>query len=277
MEKPLIYFRVKIVLKSILLLLFTGLIILLISLIFFVNKNIRYTLAESLQGTYLSQFMFKNLIKQYPNFSDAYREKSVAYNKRGLYSEGFKLLDKAVNLNPKEHLGYRGWMKLYKLKDYRGAINDFERLDALTPDYVDTAQGEYISYLTAISYQGLGEYQKSKEYYGKYFKTADSTTLSINSIVYVNYGTLLEKLGLYEEALDQLNKPLNTKGFKFSEAYFHKAEVFEKLSKKDSARYYYKEALHQYDNSSKLKDIYNEVFNELYRQDIVVKIKDTIK
>ncbi|NML72280.1 hypothetical protein HHL23_21195 [Chryseobacterium sp. RP-3-3] len=83
---------------------------------------------------------------------------------------------------------------------------------------------------------------------------------------------MLEKLGLYEEALEQLNKSLNTKGFKFSGAYFHKTEVFEKLGKKDSAINSYKEALHQYDKSSKLKDVYNEFFNELYRQDITIKI-----
>ncbi|NML70754.1 tetratricopeptide repeat protein [Chryseobacterium sp. RP-3-3] len=275
MEKSLIYSRIKIIIKSLFLVLFTGIIILLIFIIFFLNKDRRFVIAENLQGTQLSQFMFKVLTKQYPDYSDAYHEQSVAYNKRGLYYDGFKLLDKAVLLNPKRHLGYRGWMKLEKLKDYKGAIIDLERFDTLTPNIVDDVQGENINYLLAISYQGLGKYDKSREYYEKYFQTADSTTLSINSIVHVNYGTLLEKLNLYNEALQQLDKSLKTKGFKFSEAYFHKAEVFEKLGKKDSARYYYKEALHQYDKSSKLKDVYNEVFNELYRQDITIKINNT--
>ncbi|PRB03810.1 hypothetical protein CQ046_08435 [Chryseobacterium sp. MYb7] len=269
MEKSLIYFRIKIIIKSLFLILFAGIIILLIFIIFFLNKDRRFILAEDLQGTQLSQFMFKVLRKQYPDYSDVYHEQSVAYNKRGLYHEGFKLLDKAVLLNPKKHLGYRGWMKLEKLKDYKGAIIDLEKLNALTPN--DDVQGENINYLLAISYQGLSNYDKSKHYYERFFETTDSATLNLKSIVYVNYGTLLEKLNLNQEALKQYN--ISLKGhFKFSEAYFHKAEVFEKLGIKDSSKYYYKKALHQYNNGSKLKDVYNEVFNELYESDIIKAI-----
>lgn len=272
MEKSLIYSRIKIVLKSFLLIIFTGIIIFLTFIVFFLNKEKRFLLAEGLQGRQLSQFMFGILTKQYPDYSDAYHEQSVAYNKRGLYYDGFKLLDKAVMLNPKRHLGYRGWMKLEKLKDYKGAIIDLERLDILTPNIVDNVQGENINYLLAISYQGLGNYDKSKHYYERFFETTDSATLNLKSIVYVNYGTLLEKLNLNQEALKQYS--ISLKGhFKFSEAYFRKAEIFEKLRLKDSAQHYYEKALIQYDNGSKLKDVYNEVFNELYREDIVRKIK----
>ncbi|MDQ0065170.1 tetratricopeptide repeat protein [Chryseobacterium lathyri] len=271
MEKSLIYFKIKIIIKSFFLILFTGTIILLIFIIFFLNKDRRFALAEDLQGTQLSQFMFKILTKQNPEYSDAYHEQSVAYNKRGLYHEGFKLLDNAVMLNPKRHLGYRGWMKLEKLKDYKGAITDLERLNTLTPNIINDVQGENISYLLAISYQGLGNYDKSKHYYEKFFETTDSATINLKSIVYVNYGTLLEKLNLNQEALKQYNRSL--KGhFKFSEAYFHKGEIFEKLGRKDSAIFHYKEALKHYDKGSKLKDVYNEVFNELYRDDILEKL-----
>lgn len=267
MQRSLIYFRIKLVLKSLLLILLTGVIALLTFIIFFLNKERRFAIAEGLQGTQLSQFMFKVLIKQYPDYSDAYHEQSVAYNKRGLYSEGFRLLDRAVALNPKAHLGYRGWMKLEKLKDYRGAIIDLEGLNALTPTVADDVQGENINYLLAISYQGLGNYDKSKDYYERYFETTDKNTLHLKSIVYINYGTLLEKLNLPKEALQQYDNSL--KGhFKFSEAYFHKAELFRSLGLKDSADSNYKEALRQYDKGSKLKDVYNEVFNELYREDI---------
>ncbi|MBT2623632.1 hypothetical protein [Chryseobacterium sp. ISL-6] len=272
MEKSSIYFKVKIIIKSLLLVLFTGVIILLTFIIFFLSKEKRFVLAEGLQGTQLSQFMFKVLIKQYPDFSDAYHEQSVAYNKRGLYHDGLKLLDKAVLLNPKRHLGYRGWMKLEKLKDYKGAIIDLEKLDALTPNIIDDVQGENIYYLLAISYQGLGKYEKSKDYYEKFFKSSDSNTLFLKSITYVNYGILLEKLNFPQEALQQYNNSL--KGhFKFSETYFHKAELFRNLGLKDFADSNYKEALRQYDKGSKLKDVYNEVFNELYRQDIVSKLE----
>lgn len=272
MQKSLIYSRILFLGKSLLLILFTGIIVVLTFIIFFLNKDKRFLLAESLQGTQLSQFMFNVLTNQHAEYSDAYHEQSVPYLKRGLFHEGFTLLDKAVTLNPQKHLGYRGWMKLEKLKDYNGAIIDLERLNALTPNIVDDVQGENINYLLAISYQGLGNYDKSNDYYEKFFETTDSETLYLKSIVYVNYGTLLEKLNLNQEALKQYNKSL--KGhFKFSEAYFRKGEIFNKLRLNDSAQHYYKKALLQYDNGSKLKDVYNEVFNELYREDIVRKIK----
>lgn len=272
MEKSQIYFRIKFILKTLLLIVFTSIIGLSIYLVFFLNKNKRFKIAEDLQGTYFSQFMFTVLARQFPDYSNVYHEQSVAFNKRGLYHEGFKLLDKAVSLNPKEHLGYRGWMKLNKLKDYKGAIMDFERLNKLKPNTVNIVQGENINYLLATAYQGLENYNKSKEYYYVFFKTSDTSSLPLNPIVYVNYGTLLEKLNLNDEAITQYNKSL--KGhFKFSEAFFHKGEVFEKLNQKDSAKYYYKEALKQFDNSSRLKDVYNEVFNELYRQDIINKLE----
>lgn len=95
-------------------------------------------------------------------------------------------------------------MKLEKLKDYKGGIIDLEKLDALTPNFTDDVQGENINYLLAISYQELGNYYKSKYYYEKFFETTDSETLYLKSIVYVNYGKLLEKLNFNQEALKRI-------------------------------------------------------------------------
>ncbi|WP_298501923.1 hypothetical protein [uncultured Maribacter sp.] len=68
-------------------------------------KEKRFEIAGNSQGTYLSQTMFNILRFQNPDYSDAYFEQSVPFNKRGEYAKGFQLLDKAVELEPLKHLG----------------------------------------------------------------------------------------------------------------------------------------------------------------------------
>ena len=91
-------------------------------LLFLSPKEVRFNFASHLQGEYISQKVFDILIYQYPDYSDAYFEKSVPFNKRGDYAKGFELLDKAVELDPDIHLGYRGYMKLRFLRDYDAAL-----------------------------------------------------------------------------------------------------------------------------------------------------------
>ncbi|MDT0651303.1 hypothetical protein RM529_14200, partial [Zunongwangia sp. F297] len=67
-------------------------------------------------------------------FDYAYRAKSVAYLKSGDFVTWKKFIDKAVLYNPEEHLGYRGWCRYQFFRDYKGAIEDIEKLDSLV-DY----------------------------------------------------------------------------------------------------------------------------------------------
>ena len=96
-------------------------------------KAIRYS-----QGSYKSQQHFKKSIDMCPTFSYSYMEKAVPYLKRGLFIEWKKMIDTAVELSPKEYLGYRGWCRLQFLRDYEGAIKDIEELKStnksLMPD-----------------------------------------------------------------------------------------------------------------------------------------------
>lgn len=267
------YSKINVFFKVLLSVIFLGIIAIILSCLFFIKKDARFKIAEDLQGTYLSQYMFNMLKKENPYDSNIYHEQSVAFNKMGMYFEGFKLLNKAVGINSKEHLGYRGWMKLCKLKDYKGAISDFEQLNKISPKYARIIPGESINYLLAISYQGLNNYEKSKKYYDFFFKESDISLLRNMPYVYVNYGILLEKNGSQSDALAQYDKSLKIGYYKFSESYYNKGIVFEKMGLKDSAKICFEKALTQYDKGFRVKDIYNEAFNELYREDIIEKQK----
>ncbi|KGE13165.1 tetratricopeptide repeat protein [Sphingobacterium deserti] len=116
----------------------------------------RFKYAENRQGTRASDYIFSVMSSQYPDRAAVPLERSVAYNKRGLYVKGFELLNKAVAINPVTSLGYRGYMKLYKVRDYAGALSDFERLDSLTVNHVDYPMSENIHFLKAICLYKLG-------------------------------------------------------------------------------------------------------------------------
>src|SRR5690606_35142215 len=91
--------------------------------------------------------------------SDAWMERSVSFNKAGDFHKGFEYLDKAVELDPKLHLGYRGWIRLRKMRDYDKALADFDRLDSLTPNFVDAN----IDFLRGECYFGKKDYPKAIE------------------------------------------------------------------------------------------------------------------
>jgi len=135
-ESHLIIFNILIILIS------SSTIVYVLFFLFFSDPNRRFEIAEKRQGQLYSELLFNILLKQNPSNAHVWMEKSVAYNKNGNYTKGFKLLNKAVELSPEENLGYRGWLRLVKLKDYHGAIKDFVELDGLTPGFVDYPWGE---------------------------------------------------------------------------------------------------------------------------------------
>ena len=51
-----------------------------------------------------------------PSYHPAYRAKSTAYLKTGDFITWKKLMDKAVELSPEDHLDYRGWCRFQFLK-----------------------------------------------------------------------------------------------------------------------------------------------------------------
>ena len=241
-------------------------------LLFFAPKVKRFSFAEHNQGQYLSQKTFDILIFQNPNYSNAYFEKSVAFNKRGEYEKGFELLNKAVELDPKLHLGYRGWIKLRKLKDYQGCINDLKKLDSLTPNFVDAPWGENIHYLLGQSYKELKKYDLALKEFDKNLKTEkDSSWVDPNLFLYK--GIIYNKLKEYEKAIRNLDVCLGQNHNNSPEAYFHKGIAFKKLNNLDSAKICFKKSEELFNKGYKINDIYNEVQDELYFSDIIKELK----
>jgi tetratricopeptide (TPR) repeat protein len=229
-------------------------------------KAIRlYKIGLSLpQGSIQSQYYFDLSIETDPTFSYPYFEKSVPYNKRGDYAEGFRLLNKAVKLNPKMHLGYRGWLRLVKVKDYQGCIEDLNQLSKIKSENTLNAWGQNIHYLIGLSYLGLQEYEKSIEY----FDIAVEEIKNFKNVIVPFYKSIaLYKLNQFKDSMKILEECIE-QNENFLEAYYYSGKNHLQQGNIEESKYYFERALELYNLRCKIRNPYNEVFFECYRQDI---------
>jgi tetratricopeptide (TPR) repeat protein len=195
--------------------------------------------------------------------SDAWMERSVAFNKAGDFEKGFEYLNKAVELDPKLHLGYRGWIRLRKMRDYDKALEDFNLLDSLTPNFVDAPWGEDIDFLRGECYFGKKEYQKAIELFKRNIENQKEDWADVQSFVYL--GLCEYQLGNYEKAILEFKRALKQSEH-IPESYFGMAKVYQKLGQIEKA----KENILKAENNMHYKrdDVYNEFLNEIYMSEI---------
>jgi tetratricopeptide (TPR) repeat protein len=124
------------------------------------------------------QEILDKAIEKCPHFSYAYRNKSTAYLKSGDFITWKYLIDKAVEYAFRENIGYRGWCKFQFFRDYQGAIDDIESLEAVSKGNIGySAGGHYhLKVAKALCYKQLGDTNKAIHYGAIY---AD-TTLKIS-------------------------------------------------------------------------------------------------
>jgi tetratricopeptide (TPR) repeat protein len=196
--------------------------------------------------------------------SDAWMERSVAFNKAGDFEKGFEYLNKAVEHDPKLHLGYRGWIRLRKMRDYDKALQDFNILDSLTPNFVDAPWGEDIDFLRGECYFGKKEYQKAIELFNRNIQNQKEDWVDIHSFVYL--GLCEYELGNYEKAITEFQRALKQTE-NVPESYFGMARAYQKLGQIKKA----KENISKAENSMHYKrdDVYNEFLNEIYLSEIL--------
>jgi len=231
--------------------------------LFFWPKEKRFQFAGHMQGVGLSQSMFAILNWQHPDYSDAFFERSVPFNKRGEYYTGFHYLNKAVDLEPKKHLGYRGYMKLRFLRDYEGALKDLDRLDSLTPNVVDAPWGENIDFLRGECHFGLGNYAKALDYFNLSIENQGTDWADIQTIVY--QGLCNYELANYQDAKTSFENALSLYE-KTPEAYFGLGKTYLQIGDTVNALHFLNGAK---DNIAyKRDDHYKEFLNEIYVEEI---------
>lgn len=223
--------------------------------------------AASYQGSFESQNTFDRAIKLCPSYDYAYSEKSVPYLKRGDFVTWKKLIDKAVDIDPKRNLGYRGWCQYQFLRNYRAALNDIEALEQLVgEDNIGFSQnGDYnLQIVKALCYKGMGDNKKAIEIFEKQFSMNDYHVMLFD---YYHLGVLYYEQNDIIKARDYFQKQITNSNY-FAEPYYYLALIDLKENNKLEAKSKIKKALDLYSKSYFMKDPYTNIKDRIYEEDI---------
>lgn len=200
----------------------------------------QYNWASDRQGSQKSRETFDKATGLCPDFSNSYIEKAVPYPKNGDFLTWKILIDKAVAVDPKMHLGYRGWRKFQFLSHYKG-------------DHLDVVR--------AMSYSALGQKEKAVSIVERF-----SASKRYFKGIYDHYqlGATYFELGRYDNALENFEK--QSKENNFAGNIYFKSKV-SKIRNKDYLDLK-QLVLMTYDEGETMKDVYTHHFNNIYRKQI---------
>jgi tetratricopeptide (TPR) repeat protein len=238
-----------------------------------INKNqpcyeacVIATEGEAGQGTKASQLQFDKAIELCPSFDYAYAEKSVPYLKRGDFITWKKLIDKAVDLNPIGHLGYRGWCKYQFVRDYRGAIKDLEKLDSLISyDIGYSINGDYqLNIALALCYKAIGQKRKAVEIIENQLAQKDYTPMIYD---YLHLGVLKMETGDIYGGIEYLKKSIAFNDY-LAEPYYYLGLIYKKQNMTKEFRDNMEKAKTYYLKGYKRFDPYTHPMDKVYLADI---------
>ncbi len=222
--------------------------------------------AENSQGSRYSQEKFDEAVAKCPTLDYAYREKSVPYLKRGDFITWKKLIDKAVSLNPRGHLGYRGWCRYQFLRDYKGAIADFEKLDSMTQFDIGYSQnGDYqLNIVKALCYKALGKKQQAIQIIEKQLTEKGYSPFPFD---YLHLGVIKLEINDLEGATEALKKSIQSNDY-FAENYYYLSIVYKKKNDKELSKSTMLKAKEFYLKGYKRFDPYTQPMDKIYLAEI---------
>lgn len=229
------------------------------------------TESEAGQGTKASQLQFDKAIELCPGFDYAYFEKAVPYLKRGDFITWRKLIDKAVELNPTGHLGYRGWCKYQFVRDYNGAIKDFEKLDSLISyDMGYSINGNYqLNIVKALCYKALGQKTKAVEIMENQLAQKGYAPMTYD---YLHLGVLKIETGDTDGGIEYLNQSIALNDY-LAEPYYYLGLIYKKQNLTKEFRENMEKAKIYYEKGYRLFDPYTHPMDKIYLADIERELK----
>lgn len=149
-----------------------------------------------------------SIIALCPNIATAYQHKAVPFIKNGEYEKAFALNDKAVALDPKGYMAYRGFLKCIFTKDYKGALSDFKKAQEITPDGVE--MDHTYEFYEGLCNLELGNYPEAQSNFQKDILIQnggnENETVHFNTLLY--FGILYFETKNYNKAEEYLQKCL---------------------------------------------------------------------
>ncbi|MEQ9164884.1 MAG: tetratricopeptide repeat protein [Fulvivirga sp.] len=222
------------------------------------------------QGSKASQEHFLKSIELCPEFAYSFFEQSVPFAKRGQMNLWIGLINKAVDLDPEQYLGQRGWYHWFFMHNYDKAISDIDKLDDLLDyDIGETGDGFYhLNIMKGLCYKGLGDYEKAIELIENCINSEDYYQGSYDNL---HLGVLYLEVNEPEKALVEFEKQMEYNDI--SEAYFYSAKAYQQLGNSKRTIEYLNLSLEKYDQSIAMHNPYRQLMDEIYRLDIEEEIE----
>jgi len=227
---------------------------------------------KNYQGSTRSLNALKKVTELDNTNSEAYRELSIPYLKRGMPHLWKKYMDKSIELNAQEWQGYRGYNYLWFYRDYKNAIADFNALDTITPNIIDAPQGHSVDYWRGIAYLGLKDYKNSIYYFDKYIdkETKDTGEDWVEMTAFLYKG-----IAHYENkndtlALRSINKLLKYTNNNYADGNYYKGLILEKKGNSDEALILVELAITNYTEGYYNYRPYVETLRQIYMEDLLL-------
>ncbi len=200
-----------------------------------------------------------------PTYAVLYRHKSTAYLKTGDFIGWKRLIDKAVALNPTEHLDYRGWCRFQFFRDYEGAIKDIDLLDSLVNYDIGYGQnGHYhLNIAKGLCYKMLGKTDKAIQIISQQIK---ENIKSVGLYDYLHLGVLYLETGDYTAALSAFDQQATIN--ELAENCYYKALLYKALKQPAQQRIYLQQAKKLYLAKTYMFDSYTHQVDKIYLEDI---------
>lgn len=195
----------------------------------------------------------------------AYQEKSVAYLKSGDFITWKRLIDKAVELNPEDNLGYRGWCRFQFFRDYKGAIKDIEALSELVDyDIGPSVNGDYhLNIGRALCYKVLGDSQKAIAVIEKQIAEPDYAVGLYDNL---HLGVLYWEQKNYDKAIEAFQKQSERNAI--ADNFYYLALVYKNIEDYNSYKEHLEKAKAFYLKERTIFNPYNAYFDKVYWEDI---------
>ncbi|WP_203293543.1 tetratricopeptide repeat protein [Luteirhabdus pelagi] len=208
-----------------------------------------------------------------PTYDYPYWAKSVAYLKSGDFVTWKKLIDKAVELNPIGHLGYRGWCRYQFFRDYKGSIEDIEKLDSLVDyDIGHSQNGTYhLNIAKGLCYKGIGEREKAIGILEKQIDLNEKQDF-IGAYDYLHLGVLYYETEKFEKAIEMFTKQAETNDL--AENHYYLALTYRELDRLTEYKSSLKTAKERYLDGKKMSDPYSNPMDKIYLEDIESELKN---
>lgn len=223
------------------------------------------------QGSKQSQILFDSILKFYPKYDWAYKEKSIPFFKRGFVIKGLQILNKAVELKPERHLTYRAYW-YFQNRNYKKCIEDLEKYFALPNSYLNelTPGGDMdMRLLLGMSYTKLGRLKKGVSIVEKAIKSYKKIDFGL--LDYHILGLLYYKNRQYKRAIKAFKKQLQTND-SYMDTYYYLGKSYKKIGFFEKANNKFKKAIEIYKNPYRMKNGY--LCFRVYKTDILRELED---